>query len=229
MPLKGEKSTDPDFLVAQYESFLDELLSLTLRPSSLQLARTVKKAHDCISRDDAREWAKKMCFLITYIRTKKDKITSGTKTAPAVTRLAKLFDVDRAMLPVAKPVLWKGASKVSPQKRKVKSSPQKEKKVEGAQKRKATSESAAASKRQSILAAWGAEAVESSEDCEFLEVDSSPETMEASQTEDIASCFFDQHQLHGGGGYQRISPCMHYFSWRKWFFGIRTPRHSTQH
>ncbi len=42
------------------------------------------------------------------------------------------------------------------------------------QKRKTTSEGAAASKRQSILAAWGAETVESSQ--EFLDVESSQES-----------------------------------------------------
>ena len=52
---KGEKSTDPDFLASHYENFLQQLFSLTLRPSSKQLARTVLKAHDGIDGNDARE------------------------------------------------------------------------------------------------------------------------------------------------------------------------------
>ena len=59
---KGDKSTDPDFLVSQYENFLLKLFSLTLRPSSKQLERTVLKAHDGISGNDAREWSKRNVF-----------------------------------------------------------------------------------------------------------------------------------------------------------------------
>ena len=59
---KGDKSTDPDFLVSQYENFLLKLFSLTLRPSSKQLERTVLKAHDGTSLNDAREVGKKKLF-----------------------------------------------------------------------------------------------------------------------------------------------------------------------
>ena len=59
---KGEKCTDPDFLVNHYENFFDKLFALTLRPSSKQLERTVMKAHDGIAVNDAREWAKKDVF-----------------------------------------------------------------------------------------------------------------------------------------------------------------------
>ena len=57
--------------------------------------------------------------------------------------------------------------------------PQKEKAaVASSSKRKTTSEGASASKRQSILAAWGAETVESSQSSpeEFLDVESSQES-----------------------------------------------------
>ena len=76
--------------------------------------------------------------------------------------------------------------------------PQKEKAaVASSSKRKTTSEGASASKRQSILAAWGAETVESSQSSpeEFLEVESSPEShKDGKKIEDFAASFFDQQQ-----------------------------------
>ena len=193
---KGEKSTDPDFLVNHYENFLDKLFALTLRPSSKQLERTVMKAHDGIAVNDAREWAKKMCFLTQYIRSKGYRMSSGARTEPSVVRLYQTLTAESGSavtLPVQRCVLWKGASKVSPQEKKAKT-PQKEKAVASCQKRKTTSEGAAASKRQSILAAWGAETVESSQE-ELLDVESSQESYkDGKKTEDFAASFFDQHQ-----------------------------------
>ena len=174
---KGEKSTDPDFLVNHYENFLQKLFALTLRSSSKQLERTVLKAHDGIPANDAREWAKKMCFLTQYIRSKGYRMSSGARTEPSVVRLYQILQTSETetavTLPLQKCVLWKGAPKRSPQKQKAKT-PQKEKAVASSEKRKTTSEGAAASKRQSILAAWGAETVESSQ--EFLDVESSQES-----------------------------------------------------
>ena len=196
---KGNKSTDPDLLVSQYENFLQKLLGLTLRPSSKQLERTVLKAHDDISVNDAREWAKKMCFLTQYIRSKGRKMSSGSKTTPSVARLSEFFQTGESAvtLPVQKCVLWKGASKLSPQKKQAKT-PQKQKAaVASSSKRKTTSEGEFASKRQSILAAWGAETVESSQSSteEFLEVLSSQEShKDGKKTEDFSASFFDQHQ-----------------------------------
>ena len=197
---KGDKSTDPDFLVSQYENFLLKLYSLTLRPSSKQLERTVLKAHDGISVNDAREWSRKICFLTQYIRSKGRKMSSGSKTEPSVARLYECFQTGesaKVTLPVQKCVLWKGASKLSPQKKEAKT-PQKEKAaVASSSKRKTTSEGASASKRQSILAAWGAETVESSQSSpeEFLEVESSQEShKDGKKTEDFAASFFDQQQ-----------------------------------
>ena len=146
---KGDKSTDPDFLVSQYENFLLKLFSLTLRPSSKQLERTVLKAHDGISLNDAREWARKNCFLTQYIRSKGRKMSSGSKTEPSVARLYECFQTgesagSKVTLPAQKCLLWKGASKLSPQKAKT---PQ-----ASSSKRKTTSEGASGSKRQSILA-----------------------------------------------------------------------------
>ena len=117
---KGDKSTDPDFLLSQYENFLLKLFSLTLRPSSKQLERTVLKAHDGISVNDAPEWSKKNCFLTQYIRSKGRKMSSGSKTEPSVARLYECFQTGesaKVTLPVQKCVLWKGASKLSPQKK----------------------------------------------------------------------------------------------------------------
>ena len=197
---KGEKSTDPDFLVSHYENFLQQLFSLTLRPSSKQLARTVLKAHDGIDGNDAREWAKKMCFLTTYIRSKGYRISTGARTEPSVVRLSQTLQTSETgsavTLPLQNCVLWKGASKLkSPQKQKAKT-PQKEMAVAGSQKRMTASEGAAASKRQNILAAWGAETVESSQGSDqFVDVLSSEESQkDAEKTEDSASSFFDQHQ-----------------------------------
>ena len=198
---KGDRSTDPDFLVTHYENFLQQLFSLTLRPSAKQLVRTVLKAHDGIERNDANEWAKKICFLTTYIRSKGYRMSTGARTEPSVVRLSQILQTSESgsavTLPLQKSVLWKGASKLkSPQKQKAKT-PQKEKAVAGSQKRMTISaEGAAASKRQNILAAWGAENVESSQESDqFVDVVSSEESQkDAEKTEDIASSFFDQHQ-----------------------------------
>ena len=197
---RGDKSTDPDFLVSQYENFLLKLFSLTLRPSSKQLERTVLKAHDGISVNDAREWARKICFLTQHIRSKGRKMSRGSKTDPSVARLYQCFqtgDLESAgsavTLQVQKCVLWRGASKLSPQKKKAKT-PEKEKAVASSSKRKTTSEGASASKRQSILAAWGAETVESSQE-DFLEVESSQEYKDGKPPpQKIAASFFDQQQ-----------------------------------
>ena len=198
---KGDRSTDPDFLVTHYENFLQQLFSLTLRPSAKQLVRTVLKAHDGIERNDANEWAKKICFLTTYIRSKGYRMSTGARTEPSVVRLSQILQTSESgsavTLPLQKSVLWKGASKLkSPQKQKAKT-PQKEKAVAGSQKRMTISaEGAAASKRQNILAAWGAENVERSQESDqFVDVVSSEESQkDAEKTEDIASSFFDQHQ-----------------------------------
>ena len=160
--LKGEKSTDPDFLVNHYENFLLNLFTLTLRPSSKHLERTVLKAHDGISVNDAREWAKRCVFSVGQNLNHLYQSLQTAESGSAVT------------LPVQKRVLWKGASKLSPQKQKAKT-PQKEKAVASSPKRKKTSEGASASKLQSILAAWGAETVESFHE-EILEVESSQES-----------------------------------------------------
>ena len=121
---KGEKSTDCDFLVNHYENFLLKLFTLTLRPSSKQLERTVLKAHDGISVNDAREWAKKMCYLTQYIRSKGYRMSSGARTEPSVVRLYQALQTSESgsavTLPVQKCVLWKGASKLSPQKKRLK-------------------------------------------------------------------------------------------------------------
>ena len=129
-------------------------------------------------------------------------MSSGSKTEPSVARLYECFQTgesagSKVTLPVQKCVLWKGTSKLSPQKNKDKT-PQKEKAaVASSSKRKTTSEGASASKRQSILAAWGAETVESSQSSpeEFLEVESSQEShKDGKKTEDFAASFFDQQQ-----------------------------------
>ena len=72
--------------------------------------------------------------------------------------------------------------------------PETEKAVASSSKRKTTSEGASASKRQSILAPWGAETVESFQE-DFLEVESSQEYKDGKlPPEDIAASFFDQQQ-----------------------------------
>ena len=82
---------------------------------------------------------------------------------------------------------------VSSKKKKAKT-PEKEKAVASSSKRKTTSEGASASKRQSILAAWGAETVESFQE-DFLEVESSQEYKDGKPPpQNIAASFFDQQQ-----------------------------------
>ena len=198
---KGDKSTDPDFLVSHYENFLQHLLALTLRPSAKQLVRTVLKAHDGIEKNDANEWAKKMCFLTTYIRSKGYRMSTGSRTVQSVVRLAQIMQTSEnaVSLPVQKTALWRGASKLkSPQKQKKAKTSQKEKAVADSQKRMTISEGAAASKRETILAAWGAETVKSSQSSQGsdqVDVLSSEESQkDAEKTEDIASSFYDQHQ-----------------------------------
>ena len=128
-------------------------------------------------------------------------MSSGARTEPSVVRLYQtLAESGSAVtLAVQRCVLWKGASKVSPRKKKAKT-PQKEKAVASCQKRKTTSDDAAASKRQSILAAWGAETVESSQEG-FLDVESSQESYkDGKKLKILLQASLTAPMLYGGSG-----------------------------
>ena len=139
------KSTDPDFLVNHYEIFSLKLFPLPSRPSSKKLERTVLKAHDGISVNDAREWAKKCVF------SPNTSDQRGTDLWYAYQTL-QISESGSAVTCQCRSVCCGKEPQSCLLRKKVKTL-QKEKAVARSQKRKTTSEGASASKHQSILAA----------------------------------------------------------------------------